>query len=126
MKNGESCIADEDARIFAQYTCVMDQSEQAEKYIGIVTAEALAILVSLLFLITLKRLNTGGEIDFASWDIATVTAGDYAIEWKIAEGAYNKWDEARPQDKPEGFLFKEAVRKEFESFLNDKLKEKHD
>lgn len=127
ISNGESCATyGTNPRIFVQFTCVQSEEEQASKFSSLITMEALAILVSLLFMIQVKRLYQGGKIQQLQWDLDTVTAGDYAVEWKIKPGNYEKWDRAREgsQDsRPEGYAFKSAVKEEVEKILNQKLRE---
>lgn len=127
ISNGESCATyGTNPRLFVQFTCVQSEEEQASKFNSLITMEALAILVSLLFMIQVKRLYQGGKLQQLQWDLDTVTAGDYAVEWKIKPGNYEKWDQAREssQDsRPEGYAFKSAVKEEVEKILNQKLRE---
>ena len=52
-----------------------------------------AVLVAMLFSITIRSLYYGGKIKLIEWDFATVTAGDYTVEFPIPEEAYLKWYE---------------------------------
>ena len=50
-----------------------------------------AILIAFLFSITVKSLFQGGKIKRLEWDMATITAADYSVEFEIPEVGYQKW-----------------------------------
>ena len=52
---------------------------------------ATGVLISLLFTITIRCLYQGGKIEQLDWDMATVTAGDYTVEFEIPKEAYEEW-----------------------------------
>jgi hypothetical protein len=65
----------------------------------------------------------GGKIQNVEFDVATVTAGDYAIEMKIPQESYEKWlaqngPEVRGSKSP-ALAFKEALRVELERILEE-------
>jgi len=41
--------------------------------------------------LTLQKLYKGGKIQQLEWDISTVTAGDYSVEFDIPENTYQQW-----------------------------------
>ena len=45
----------------------------------------------MLFNITLQYLYKGGKIQQLEWDISTVTAGDYTVEFPIHKKYYQVW-----------------------------------
>jgi len=49
---------------------------------------ATAILIALLFTITIRYLYQGGKMEQIDWDMATVTAGDYTVEFPIEHSSY--------------------------------------
>lgn len=51
------------------------------------------ILIAFLFTITLRYLFQGGKITQLDWDMSTVTAGDYTVEFMITKDNYNTWKE---------------------------------
>lgn len=81
----------------------------------------------MLFLVQIRRLYQGGNLQQLEWDMATVTAGDYTVEWKIKADKYEKWDsqvyDQSGTGHPEGLFFKDALKKELEGILNQKLRE---
>lgn len=52
---------------------------------------ATAILIALLFTITIRYLYQGGKMEQIDWDMATVTAGDYTVEFPIEHSSYQNW-----------------------------------
>ena len=40
----------------------------------------------------IKSLFQGGKIKRLEWDMATITAGDYTVEFKIPADAYESWN----------------------------------
>lgn len=52
---------------------------------------ATATAISLLFVLVLQTLYKGGKITQLEWDLSTVTAGDYSVEFEIPATAYNIW-----------------------------------
>ena len=51
------------------------------------------ILIAFLFTITLRYLFQGGKITQLDWDMSTVTAGDYTVEFMITKENYSTWKE---------------------------------
>jgi hypothetical protein len=47
--------------------------------------------ISLIFLVQIRRLYQGGKITQLEWDMATITAGDYTVEFEIKEKSYIDW-----------------------------------
>ena len=61
------------------------------KYGHLVVASATTCLISLLFVVTLQYLSKNGKIKQLEWDISTVTAADYTVEFVIPADAYQNW-----------------------------------
>lgn len=85
-----SCIADQ-AYVYAQFTCVMDESTQHYKYNKMATTCAIICFIAYLFTIMLRHLYQGGKIQQLEWDMATITAGDYTVEFPIDSDNYRRW-----------------------------------
>ena len=84
------CKAD-NAFVYAQYTCIQKEDDQHRKYFEMATTVALCSLIAYLFTISLRHLFQGGKIQQIEWDVATVTAGDYAVELKFEPEFYAAW-----------------------------------
>ena len=48
-------------------------------------------LISLLFVVALQYLYQNGKIMHLKWDISTVTAADYSVEFDIPSDTYYSW-----------------------------------
>jgi hypothetical protein len=68
--------------------------------------EAIAILIAILFFLQLRNLYQGSKVMQLEWDMATITAGDYTVEMKIDQKAYEDWDKQRNVTIPEAQAFK--------------------
>ena len=77
--------------LFVQYSCVQSEEEQEEKYNHIALAVATTCLISLIFVVVLQYLYKGGKIYQLEWDLSTITAGDYTVEFTISQDAYQNW-----------------------------------
>lgn len=77
--------------LFVQYSCEQSLEDQEAKYGYLCLATATICLVSLLYIIALQYLNKNGKIQQLEWDISTVTAGDYTVEFDISADSYNDW-----------------------------------
>ena len=55
------------------------------------TVAFICCLISYLFTIALRYLFQGGKIQQIEWDMATVTAGDFAVEIDIDPTSYGTW-----------------------------------
>lgn len=82
---------DDNAFVYAQYTCIQKGDDQHRKYFEMATTVALCSLIAYLFTISLRHLFQGGKIQQIEWDVATVTAGDYAVELKFEPDFYAAW-----------------------------------
>lgn len=77
--------------LFVQYTCIQNSNEQSWKYQTLVISVTTASLISLFFVLTLQKLYKGGKIEELEWDLSTVTAGDYTVEFEIPKHNYMEW-----------------------------------
>jgi hypothetical protein len=72
--------------------------------------EAIAILIAILFFLQLRNLYQGSKVMQLEWDMATITAGDYTVEMKIDQKAYEDWDKQRNATLPEAQAFKKYLQ----------------
>ena len=86
-----SCFTKGDTRLFVQYTCEQSAENQSMKYNQMCLISGTAILIALLFTVTMRYLFQGGKITKIDWDMATVTAGDYSVEIDIYKENYDEW-----------------------------------
>ena len=89
--NPGSMCTDTTNLLFVQYSCEQNKEEQSAKFNHLIVASATASLISLLFVLNLSSLYKGGKIQQLEWDISTVTAGDYSVEFDIPRRNYEEW-----------------------------------
>jgi len=56
-------------------------------------AVATALLIALLYTVSIRYMFQGGKIVQLEWDVATVTAGDFSVEFAIKKQNYLHWKE---------------------------------
>ena len=93
-------------------------------------AVATGVLICLLFTVSIKAMYEGGKIQQLEWDMATVTAGDYSVEFPIKSNDQScgyDWWKANIYRAPGGpfeqgiapaFALKEYLKKEIEEKLD--------
>ena len=126
MKVGES-------RLFAEFTCVQSKESQFNKYNQMCIVGTTAILISLLFNVVIRYLFQGTKLTVIDWDLATVTASDYAVEIDIRKASYENWKKEKYEgaggvpetnpDKSPALALKEQIEKEI-CFNLDEFAEK--
>lgn len=95
------------------------------KYNQMCLVGATSILIAFLFTILIRKLFQGGKMQKIDWDMATITAGDYTVEFMISRENYDSWNELyynKPngpfeQGKSPGFALKEYLKSEIEENL---------
>lgn len=80
-----------EATLFVQYTCIQDAATQHQKYGQLALAVSTAVFIAFLFTVSIRRMYQGGKIQQLEWDVATVTAGDYSVEFPIKAESYEWW-----------------------------------
>lgn len=77
------CDKSNDSRIFIQFTCEQSKESLNTKYNQMCLAVSIAVFIAMFFTITIRYLYQGGKITQIEWDMSTVTAGDYTVEFDI-------------------------------------------
>lgn len=117
----------EETKVFVQWTCIQTDTQIYTKYQQLAKVETIAIFIALVFLLNLRRIYHKGEKDFTEYNLETVTAGDFTIEWDIEKKTYELWDvfretrekEAHPEysDISEGTAFKARIKQDIEKLM---------
>lgn len=64
-------------------------------------------------------LSKVAQIEFKLWDIGTVTAGDFTVEYQIPRALYDAWEGKRTdRTKPEGTEFEDYLKAAFEDIVS--------
>jgi len=86
----DTCAGDH-SRLFVQYSCIQANDVLDTKYKQVSLAVSTGVLICLLFTISIRYMFQGGKMKQIDWDMATITAGDYTVEFDIPEAAYDDW-----------------------------------
>lgn len=79
--------------LFVQFTCEQALTDQEAKYNSVALAVATGVAICLLFTVSIRAAYQGGKIQQIEWDVTTVTAGDFSVEFAINEKDYLHWKE---------------------------------
>ena len=105
----------------------MSLDQQTEKYNEMCYASAVAVCIAFFFTISIRYMYQGGKMKQIDWDMSTITAGDYTVEFNIPRIAYDNWFNEQyirsggPKDKDESpaLALKEFMAREIERILDD-------
>lgn len=78
-------------QLFVQFSCEMSPEEQYTKYQIMCGISSLGVLTAIVFAISVRYIKQAGNIKQLEWDVATLTAADYTVEFKINPNAYRVW-----------------------------------
>jgi len=95
--------------VFTQVSCVIDPLLQADRFIMGLGIGCMSVFVYLFSMVYFDYIKTVQSNLYVDWDVKTITAGDYTVEFDLAEDTYDFWkknyyDETNPL--PENGQFK--------------------
>jgi hypothetical protein len=82
-----NCKTD-DSIIFVQYSCIQDTKDLVLKRQEALEITCIGIFMCMIFLIGIYWLKENSKLTNIEWDVATVTAGDFAVEYHITPEMY--------------------------------------
>jgi len=77
--------------LFVQFTCTQEAASQELKYNQVALAVTIGVLICILFTVSIRAMYQGGKITQIEWDVTTVTAGDFSVEFTIQGAKYEAW-----------------------------------
>lgn len=77
--------------LFVQFTCTQEAASQENKYNQVALAVTVGVIICLLFTVSIRAMYQGSKITQIEWDVTTVTAGDFSVEFIIAGDKYEAW-----------------------------------
>lgn len=89
--------------LFVQFSCIQATEDMVQKRQEALAAVCLGIFACLLYLITVYYIKENSKLQNIEWDVSTVTAGDFSVEYHIEKEMY------------ELFMSQYFKREEFES-----------
>ena len=75
--------------LFVQYTCEQTEANMHQKYKQLCLAVATGIFICFAFTVSIRGQYQGGKIQMIEWDVTTVTAGDFTVEFNIEKEYYD-------------------------------------
>lgn len=116
-----SGACNEDAFVYLQTPCLISDDLQTERRVFGLLAGCISVFVYLYTVAYFDYIKTVQANSYVDWDVKTITAGDYTIEFDIDEEAYERWqkkyyDEGNPIS--EVSQFKLYLQNELEKRIN--------
>jgi hypothetical protein len=120
------------ANFFIQYTCEVNDDLLEVKYNQIAKATAIIMFVAFSFIMLIWYMQTTSKLQKAAYDMNTITAGDFTVEYDISAEIYDYFlkekfdkDEATKGEAP-AFQLKHLLKEEVAAILSHALKEKYE
>ena len=105
---------------------MQDSASQSVKYDQVALAVATGLLICFLFTVSIKSQYQGGKIQKLEWDVATITAGDYTVEFPIKAEEYAWWKSEVYRGQGGEFESGVAPALAFKKYLAKEVEEKLD
>ena len=108
----------DEAFVYVQAPCLIDSSKGAERRLFGLVVGCVAVFIYLFTVVYYDYIKSVQATSFVDWDVKTITAGDYTIEFDLDEETYDKWlskyyDPSNPVS--ENAQFKLYVQNELEA-----------
>ena len=117
-----------DAQIYVQYSCEQPVELLKRKYTELSYVSCLGIFAASVFAIVIYFFKRTSKLNQLSWDVSTITPGDYTLYYEINDEAYEWFIEniyRRNGDEENGISagmsFKLYLKAEIERILTEKL-----
>ena len=85
----EKCMVD--SQLFVQYTCEITEKEKEAKYDILSMVAVVVMFVSFLFSQLIFYLQQTSKLDAIKFDIATITASDFTVEYEISKEMFEEF-----------------------------------
>ena len=102
-----------------QYTCEQDIADMQSKYNELALAVGTSVFICLMFTISIRAQYQGGKIQMIEWDVTTVTAGDFTVEFNIEQNYYDEWKKSYSDNSAPALALKVQLKEEIEKNLDD-------
>ena len=107
--------------MFIQVACVIPETEITTRKVQGLFIACLTIAIALYVSIFTDYIRQVAKNNFVEWDIKTVTAGDYTIEFDITDEFYDKFvrdfGPNKPESMPMAAYFRDWIQNEMEEKL---------
>lgn len=87
--NGTTSCTTNPAKIYMQFKCKEGIDRLNNKREEGLLVSCLACVACVVFLVVVYYQKKTNSLDFQSWDVATLTASDFTVEYTITEDMWN-------------------------------------
>ncbi|CDW90155.1 UNKNOWN [Stylonychia lemnae] len=119
--DGMSCTNKTSARFYIQYTCEEPDSEILIKKHSALAVACLGLFICFIFFCMTYYLSKTSYIDYKLWDVFTVTAADFTVEYTIPQQVWHQF--CSLPDSNEGdskaVAFEGYLKKQFEQIITN-------
>mmetsp|Transcript_42460 Transcript_42460/g.30632 ORF Transcript_42460/g.30632 Transcript_42460/m.30632 type:complete len:100 (+) Transcript_42460:914-1213(+) len=98
----------------------MEPSEITARLVDGLLVSSFMIFIALTMIVYFDFIRQVQKNAYIEWDIKTITAGDYSVEFDLPEGFYDKWISMHMTNyemRPPAEVFKEWMTDEMEYVL---------
>ena len=93
LRSDASSQCTDNAYIFVQLPCHINNSDKNQREIFGLMTGCLAVFVYLYTLVYFDYIKTVETNKYVDWDVKTITAGDYTVEFDLDPDTYEHWKE---------------------------------
>ena len=91
------CLGDLSS-IFVQVGCVLPAYEIKNRKEEGLLIGCLAVFLALFIINYFDYIRKNQEFNYIEWDVKTITAGDYTVEFDIMPGFFEEWLETEAEN----------------------------
>lgn len=88
---GGSGACNSDAFVYVQAPCLIPDNLRTERRVFGLIVACISVFVYLFTVVYFDYVSTVQANNYVDWDVKTITAGDYTIEFDIEKEAYERW-----------------------------------
>lgn len=81
--------------LFVQIACTYTDAELSDRQVFGLYNACMGVFISLFMIVYVDYIRSVQANNYVEWDVKTITAGDYSIEFDITESFYKKFLESR-------------------------------
>lgn len=114
------CITN-NTRIYWQMTCLSDvDTVNHKRQMGTIIV-CIGVVISFVFILFVAYLQKTARLDYKVWDVDTVTAADFTVEFQITDNLWTKFCQLPETQMAEckAQHFEQFMKKEFEKIIQN-------
>ena len=119
---GVSSNCQDQSFVYVQASCQIPNTLQSQRFIMGLFIGCMAVFIYLYSMVYFDYIKVVQTNLYVDWDVKTITAGDYTVEFDLGEDTYDFWknhyyDDSNPL--PENAQFKVFIQNELEERCTD-------